>query len=165
MPASSTRQLDRGVFLSRLSPWPPQLANRPASVMKVAWKRLEPGREEGGKQPGEEGNTELDRVSQPPVSRILVVLVMLPAIRTFSGLSHNFLLTFSGLSQAFLRNFSKLSKDFLWTFSGLSQDFLRTFSSLSQNCLRHSECGTNHCKHPAHFCVVGCKERGGPYLP
>ena len=22
----------------------------------------------------------------------------------------------------------------------------------------------DHCKHPAHSCVVGCKERGGPYL-
>ena len=27
-----------------------------------------------------------------------------------------------------------------------------------------AECDSKQCKHTAHSCVVGCKERGGPYL-
>jgi hypothetical protein len=51
-------------------------------VVKATWERLGLGREGGG-QPGEEGNTELElrtAPSQPPVSRILVVGSVFPAI-------------------------------------------------------------------------------------
>ena len=56
LPASSTRQVDRGLSVASL---PPQVATRPESVVKVAWRDLGLGREGGG-QPGEEGTTELE---------------------------------------------------------------------------------------------------------
>ena len=56
LPASSTRQVDRGVPLSSR---PPQMATRPEEVVKVTWPYLGLGREGGG-QLGEEGNTQLE---------------------------------------------------------------------------------------------------------
>ena len=84
LPASSTRQVDRGVPLSSR---PPQVATRPEDVVKVTWRDLGLGREGAG-QLGEEGNTQLELSLvdpfQPPVSRILVVVVMSPEMVKYS---------------------------------------------------------------------------------
>ena len=56
-------------------------------------------------------------------------------LRTFLGLSQDFLRTCSQLSQDFLRTFLELSQDFLRNFSGFSHNFPRTFSGLHQDIL------------------------------